>query len=238
MLEVTVRRALRDFTLDMTLRANPGEIVVIMGENGAGKSTLLHLISGLMIPDSGSIRLTGVCLFDRMNGTDLPAEERRMGCVFHNPALFPHLTVFENIAFGLRAKHRNSDDVDKTVLLWLEKMDLKALANVRPGNLSGGQRQRVALARALAPGPALLMLDEPFTALDRESTRSVKDAIRRCVSDLQIPCLVVTHRVTDAHEMGDRVYLISLGVTTWVGQPSDMPAGGCETLESGEAEEG
>jgi molybdate transport system ATP-binding protein len=196
-----------------------------MGENGAGKSTVLNSISGLLKPDTGSITLNETPLFDSANAINLPVEDRNIGYVLQKPAVFPHLTIRENIAYGLKARHTPKDLVDARVNHWLMVMDIEGLARVKAGNLSGGQKQKVALARALAIEPELLMLDEPFTALDTESRQSVQEAVRRCVSDLQIPCLVVTHRVADAHDMGDRVYLLNRGVNRWEGRPSDMPDG-------------
>jgi len=226
MLEADLHKKLRDFPLDLKIQVNPGEILVLMGANGAGKSTVLNSISGLLTPDTGSITLNGTPLFDSENAIDLPVENRNIGYVLQNPAVFPHLTVRENIAYGLKARHKPKELAVNQVNRWLMVMNNEDLAHVKAGNLSGGQKQKVALARALAIGPELLMLDEPFTALDTESRRSVQEAVRTCVSDLQIPCLVVTHRVADALVMGDRVCLLHQGVRRWEGRPLDMPAEG------------
>jgi ABC-type sulfate/molybdate transport systems ATPase subunit len=155
----------------------------------------------------------------------MPVEDRNIGYVLQNPAVFPHLTVRENIAYGLKARHKAKDLVDTRINHWLMVMEIEGLAQVKASNLSGGQKQKVALARALAIEPGLLMLDEPFTALDTESRQSVQEAVRTSVSDLQIPCLVVTHRVADANNLGDRVYILHQGFNRWEGRPSDMPDG-------------
>ncbi|MDD1697740.1 MAG: ATP-binding cassette domain-containing protein [Methanoregula sp.] len=228
MLKVDLHKQLRDFSLDLNLRVNPGEILVLMGENGAGKSTVLNNIAGLLKPDTGSITLSGRQFFDSMNEINLPVEDRNIGYVLQNPAVFPHLTVRENIAYGLKTRHKAKDLVDTRVNHWLMVMNIEELARVKAGNLSGGQKQKVALARAFAIEPDLLMLDEPFTALDKKSRESVQEAVRTCVSDLQIPCLVVTHRVADALDIGERVYLLNRGVNHWEGRPSDMPAAGMQ----------
>jgi len=228
MLDVDLHKQLRDFSLDLNLRVNLGEILILMGENGAGKSTVLNTIAGLLTPDAGSITLSGRQFFDSMNAINLPVEDRNIGYVLQNPAVFPHLTVRENIAYGLKARYTPKDQVDTRVNHWMMVMNIEELARVKAGNLSGGQKQKVALARAFAIEPDLLMLDEPFTALDTESRQSVQEAVRTCVSDLQIPCLVVTHRVADAFEMGERVYLLNRGVNHWEGRPSDMPAAGMQ----------
>jgi len=227
MFDATIHKKLRDFSLDLAIRAGPGEIVVLMGENGAGKSSVLNIISGLISPDAGSIRLDGSLLFDSGKGINVPVEDRRIGYVFQNSAVFPHLTVRENIAFGLRSRHKPMAFIREHVGHWLKVMHIEDLADVKAGNLSGGQKQRVALARALAIKPTLLMLDEPFTALDAENIRLTKELMRTFVTNMAIPCLVVTHRMSDSRDVGDRVYVISQGKKDWEGKPKDTPAHLC-----------
>ena len=223
MLEADLHKKLRDFPLDLKIQVNPGEILVVMGDNGAGKSTALNLLSGLLTPDTGYIQLNGRTLFQSAAGICVPVETRQIGYVFQNSAVFPHLSVSENIAYGMKARHLQKNLIVEHVDRWMGLMDIQNLKNVKAGKLSGGQKQRVALARALAIEPDLLMLDEPFTALDAHSTVSVKDAIRRCVAELQIPCLTVTHRVTDAHDVGDRICILSQGTKAWEGKSGDLP---------------
>ena len=224
MLDAKLNKKLRDFSLDLSLRARPGEIVVLMGENGAGKSTTLNIISGLVTPDTGSVRLDGTLLFDSGTRVDVPAENRRIGYVFQKSAVFPHISVRENIAFGLRAQHKSPVFIREHVGHWLRVMTIEDLADVKAGNLSGGQKQRVALARALATGPSLLMLDEPFTALDAENIRLVKELTRTFVTELAIPCLLVTHRISDCRDIGDKVCVIGQGKMEREGKPEDMLA--------------
>ncbi len=228
MLEAMLHKQLRDFPLDLKIQAHPNEILVLMGENGAGKSTVLNILSGLLTPDAGSIQLNGRDLYKSATGVCVPVESRRIGYVLQNSAVFPHLSVSENVAYGMKARHMHKDRIAEQVDHWMDLVDIMNLADVKAGKLSGGQKQRVAIARALAIGPDLLLLDEPFTALDTESRQSVQEAIRICVSDLQIPCLVVTHQVADARGMGDRVYLLNRGVTCWEGLPSDIPTAGIQ----------
>ena len=228
MLEANLHKQLRDFSLDLNLRVNPGEILVLMGENGAGKSTVLNLLSGLLTPDTGSVRLNNRDLYQSVAGIRVPVESRRIGYVLQNSAVFPHLSVAENVAFGMKARHLQKKLIAEQVAYWMGMLDIRNLTDVKAKNLSGGQKQRVALARALAIEPKLLMLDEPFTALDTESTDSVKHLVRAFVAEQKIPCIAVTHRVVDAHEMGDRVCLLSRGVNRWEGRPSDMPAAGIQ----------
>jgi molybdate transport system ATP-binding protein len=224
MFDATIHKKLRDFSLDLAIRAGPGEVVVLMGENGAGKSSALNIISGLLSPDAGSIRLDGSMLFDSGTRVDVPAENRRIGYVFQNSAVFPHLSVRDNIAFGLRARHKPPGFIRERVGHWLKVMNIEDLADVRAGNLSGGQKQRVALARALAIEPTLLMLDEPFTALDAENIRLVKELTRTFVTGMAIPCLVVTHRMSDCRDVGDKMCVICQGKKDWEGKPEDLPA--------------
>jgi molybdate transport system ATP-binding protein len=225
MLEASVQKQLRDFTLDISLRVENGEILVLMGDNGAGKSTTLNILAGLVHPDTGKIRINGMVVCDAETGTDIPVEHRQIGYVFQRSAVFPHLTVAENIAFGLRAQHRDPSFTDAQVSRWLERMNIGDLAGVKAAGLSGGQKQRVALARALATEPSLLMLDEPFSGLDTESRRSVKVVVQQCVSELKVPCIMVTHRHGDARDTGDRICRIVRGQIVWEGPCSALPDG-------------
>ena len=223
MLEARVKKQLRDFPLEVEFTVQPGEILVIMGENGAGKSMTLNIISGTLLPDQGIIRLNGTVLCDTGHGIQVPVEDRSIGYVFQNPAVFPHMTVRENIAFGLRAQHLSKPAIAGQVDHWVKTMNLSDLAGVRAGNLSGGQKQRVALARALAPGPLLLLLDEPFTALDAPGIHDLKGFLRQYIADAGIPCILVMHRVRDVKDVGDRVCILDRGAKVWEGRPEDIP---------------
>jgi len=223
MLEAVMVKRLRDYTLDFALSVKTGEILTLMGLNGAGKSTTLNIIAGLLFPDTATITLNGKYLCSTERGIEVPAEERRIGYVLQNPAVFPNMSVRDNVAFGLRARHLPRPVVSERAAYWMDQMHIADLATVRAGDLSGGQRQRVALARALAIEPDLLMLDEPFTALDAESTQTVKELTREFVKKLLIPCIVVTHRVADSAEIGDRACVICRGRKEWEGIPGEIP---------------
>lgn len=223
MLEAQMRKKLRDYSLDLALTVRSGEIMVLMGMNGSGKSTTLNILAGLLEPDAAVITLNGEWLCHSDDGIDVPVEDRRIGYVLQNSAVFPHMTVRDNVTFGLRSRGIPRQEIMERASLWMDRMHIADLAGIKAGNLSGGQKQRVALARALAIGPRLLMMDEPFTALDAESTQTVKDLTRRFVQEMQIPCIVVTHRITDSTEIGDRACVLCNGKKEWEGIPSEMP---------------
>lgn len=223
MLEVVIRKQLRDFPLDLSFSIESKEILILMGENGSGKSTTLNIIAGLLQPDTGSVRLNGTTLSNPAEEICVPVEERCIGYVFQNSAVFPHMTVRENIAYGLRARRLPRDEIAGRVDRMVEHMHLEGLGQIRAGNLSGGQKQRVALGRAIVTRPALLMLDEPFTSLDTENARAVKDLTRNVVDELKIPCIIISHHVADGTDLGDRVLLLRSGKLVWEGCPRDIP---------------
>jgi molybdate transport system ATP-binding protein len=227
MLEADVTKHLRDYTLDITLNAGPGEIVAVMGENGAGKSTTLNLISGILAPDAGRVTIGDIDLFNQVKRINIPIEERRIAYVAQNAAIFPHLTVSGNVSFGLHVLHLKRQVITERTAYWLERMDIRDLARIKAGELSGGQRQRVALARAFAIGPRLLMLDEPFNGLDAGAIVDVTQLVRGIVTEFQIPCLLVTHRIADIKKIADQVCLFERGKNIWTGRPADAPRCSC-----------
>ncbi|MDK2974248.1 MAG: molybdate transport system ATP-binding protein [Methanofollis sp.] len=211
MFNCNVRKQLRDFTLDVSFQVGRGEILVLMGDNGAGKTTVLRMTAGLLTPTSGTIRIGDRILFDNAAHIDVPVENRQTGYVFQNSAVFPHMTVRDNVSFGLRARRLDPETIAARTADWLERLTIDDLADVRAGQLSGGQKQRVALARAMVTEPSLLMLDEPFTALDAKNQAAVREWIRLCVHEHDIPCLLVTHAVGDAEAVGDRLCVLEQG---------------------------
>jgi len=209
----TLPGAGRRFALQVGIRSDAARLV-ILGPSGAGKSLTLKAMAGLLRPDAGLVRLGGQTLFDSAANLDLAPRKRRLGYVFQDYALFPHLNVRQNIGFGLRRGWLNPhprNEVDE-VEYWLDCFRLRAVAGELPAHLSGGQRQRVALARALIARPRALLLDEPFAALDadlREHMRSELDALQR---RLAIPLLLISHDARDAEVLGEQVLCMRDGV--------------------------
>ncbi|HIJ07631.1 MAG: ABC transporter related [Methanomicrobiales archaeon 53_19] len=211
MFKFAASKQLRDFTLDLSIQVADEEIMVLMGGNGAGKTTVLRLTAGLLTPDCGTIETGKKILYHHHSKINCPVQDRNIGYVFQNAAVFPHMTVYDNVAFGLRARGVDSQTLANRTDEWLERLAISDLATVRAGHLSGGQKQRVALARAMATEPDLLMLDEPFTALDQKNQIAVREWICLCVREQKIPCLLVTHNPADAEAVGDRICVIDRG---------------------------
>ncbi len=200
----------------ISLRVARGEIVALLGPSGCGKTTLLRVLAGLEQPDAGSVS------FDGVDVTRMPAPARRVGLVFQHYALFEHMTVFENVAFGLRVRRERRDKVRLRVMELLERVRLAGMADRAPSQLSGGQRQRVALARALATAPSVLLLDEPFGALDAGVRKELRAWLRRLHDDSGVTTVLVTHDREDAFEVADRVAVMNAGRLEQVGAPADV----------------
>jgi molybdate transport system ATP-binding protein len=204
---VVVRRPA--FTLDVELTADPGEVVAVIGPNGAGKSTLLGVLSGLIVPDEGEVRLGEHVVTGP--GLHVPPHRRGVGLLAQQALLFPHLTAAANVAFGPRAHGVPRTQADARARELLAAIDLAELADRRPARMSGGQQQRVALARALAPRPALLLLDEPLAALDVDAAPAMRSLLRRMIRDERQTALLVTHSALDALVLADRVVVLTDG---------------------------
>ncbi|NBQ85703.1 MAG: sulfate ABC transporter ATP-binding protein [Methylophilaceae bacterium] len=208
--------ALNDVSLDVP----SGELVALLGPSGCGKTTLLRIIAGLETPDEGSIHFHG------KDTTDRDVRERQVGFVFQHYALFRHMTVFENVAFGLRVRPkatRPSDaEIKRRVHELLELVQLDWLADRYPPQLSGGQRQRIALARALAVEPKVLLLDEPFGALDAKVRKELRRWLRRLHDELHITSVFVTHDQEEALEVADRIVVMNKGHIEQIGSPQEV----------------
>jgi len=205
---------------DLSLRIERGELVALLGPSGSGKTTLLRIISGLEFASEGNI------MFDGVDASMRHVGERRVGFVFQHYALFRHMTVFENVAFGLRVvprKRRLSDsDITKRVNSLLSLVQLDRLSGRYPTQLSGGQRQRVALARALAIEPTVLLLDEPFGALDAKVRKELRRWLRRLHDEMGLTSIFVTHDQEEALELADRVVVMNKGRIEQIGTPEEV----------------
>jgi len=207
-LDVSIRTSLPGFTLDVGWTAGDG-VAVLFGPSGAGKTLTLQCLAGLMRPERGRIVVDGRVFFDSSAGVDLRPQERRVGYVFQGYALFPHLSVLDNVTFGLRDRPRAERTRRATEVI--ERLGLAGLERRLPRELSGGQRQRVALGRALAIDPALLLLDEPLSALDRPTRESLRDELRAVLTDWGTAAVVVTHDFTEAYRLADRIVVYREG---------------------------
>jgi len=201
---------------DVSLDVAGGGLVALLGPSGSGKTTLLRILAGLERPDRGSARLDGVDLASQS------ARQRNVGLVFQHYALFRHLDVYENIAFALRVRKRPQAEVDARVRELLALIQLESLGRRLPSQLSGGQRQRVALARALAARPRVLLLDEPFGALDAQVRAELRGWLRRLHDEIHLTTVFVTHDQDEAFEVADRVVVMNRGKIEQVGAPADV----------------
>ncbi|PXX51235.1 ATP-binding cassette domain-containing protein [Aquitalea magnusonii] len=208
----TLHSGQHSFSLDIALQSSCQQLVVY-GPSGAGKSLLLKAIAGLHRPDAGHIRLDGRCLYESTQGICLSPQQRQLGYLFQDYALFPHLSVRQNIGFGLQrgwlnpGRRRQLAAVD----YWLEAFGLQALADQLPATLSGGQRQRTALARALVAEPRALLLDEPFSALDPALRQQLRGELADLLQRLSIPMLLITHDAADVRAFGQQTLYLQDG---------------------------
>jgi sulfate transport system ATP-binding protein len=217
-----LRKAFGQFVAldNVSLDVPGGELVALLGPSGSGKTTLLRIIAGLEPADQGTIHFHGE------NATDQPVRERQVGFVFQHYALFRHMSVFENVAFGLRVRPRRvrpaESEIRDTVMGLLSLVQLDVLAERRPSELSGGQRQRVALARALAVKPKVLLLDEPFGALDAKVRKELRRWLRRLHEEVHVTSVFVTHDQEEALEVSDRVVIMNEGRIEQSGTPEQV----------------
>jgi molybdate transport system ATP-binding protein len=208
--------------VELDVAVADGEVLAVLGPNGAGKSTLLRVLAGLLPPDGGRVEVDGEPWDDVAAGVHLPPHRRRLGMVFQDHLLFPHLTVADNVAFGLRTRGAGRREARAVAAEWLARVELADLGGRRPGELSGGQAQRVALARALAGEPALLLLDEPLSALDARTRLTVRAELRRHLGEFRGSTVLVTHDPVDAMALADRVVVVEEGRVVQVGTPAEV----------------
>jgi len=226
-LAIDIEKRLGSFRLCARFAVGHGELIVLFGHSGSGKSVTLRAIAGLIRPDAGRIAIGGATVFDAARHIDLPPQRRGVGMVVQNYALFPHMSVAENIAFGLQGL-RAADRRTRVAEL-AEFLRLDGLVDRRPHAISGGQAQRVALARALAPRPRLLLLDEPFSALDSAIRVSLRRELARLKRELDLTIVFVTHDLREAYNLADRIAVFDTGNVLQVGTRDEVfnhPASG------------
>jgi len=201
---------------DINLSLPKGQLTALLGPSGGGKTTLLRIIAGLETPDSGSVVIEGI------DATKMPVQKRNVGFVFQHYAAFKHMSVAKNVAFGLEIRKRAKQDVNAKVEELLSLVHLSQFADRKPSQLSGGQRQRMALARALAIEPTVLLLDEPFGALDAKVRKELRDWLRRLHDEVHVTTVFVTHDQEEALEVADEIVVINDGRVEQVGSPDDL----------------
>lgn len=211
-----------EFTLTLDCVAAPGEVLAVLGPNGAGKSTLLRAVAGLLPMATGHIRIAGVTVDDPEQRVFVPPEVRRVGYVFQNYRLFPHLSLLENVAFGPRSRGVSARQARDTARYLLDHLDLPALADRKPGQVSGGQAQRAALARALAGDPEILLLDEPLAALDARTKVDTRSSLRGYLDEFTGPVILVTHDPLEAMVLADRLLVLEGGEKVQEGSPAEV----------------
>ena len=217
MLNISLQKTWKEFGLDVSFEIPRGKVTALFGPSGAGKSSILRIISGLETADSGIILHGKEVWFDDTQKIHLPPQQRSVGFVFQDFALFPHLTVERNVAFGIKEKRRLNELKDLISLVGLSGYE-----RYYPAQLSGGQKQRVALIRALARRPDILLLDEPLSALDWETRRQLQEDLKRIIKQFQVTTLYVTHDVTEVYKLADYVVVLESGRVVKQGTPEDV----------------
>ena len=222
MLEVRIRKRLREFDLEMAFGVQAGETLVIIGPSGAGKTTILGQIAGLLSPDAGRIVVGDRVLFDSDQRVNVPPERRHLGYVLQEYALFPHMTVLQNIEYGMAARGMTRDEIARGAHDTMHMLGITHLAGIRPGGISGGERQRVALARAIAAGGQALLLDEPLAALDAQTRQNARGDLRRVIRSVGAAAVFVTHDYVDALAFGDTICVMERGHVVQMGCQEEL----------------
>lgn len=220
-LHIELRQA-APIPLHADLSCGNGELLALVGISGSGKSTILRTIAGLYRPVRGRVTCGGETWLDTESGIDVPPHLRRVGLVFQSYALFPHMTALRNVMTALG--HRPRQERTERARAFLSQVHLRELENRRPMELSGGQQQRVAVARALAREPAVLLLDEPFSAVDRPTRRSLHAELAELRQAVRVPIVFVTHDIDEAVALADRICVLDRGETLQTGRPADLLA--------------
>src|SRR6478609_2596740 len=220
--DVALRLGDNEILKGVSLAVPAGEVVALLGPSGSGKTTLLRAVAGLETPHRGSIAIGDRVFFDAARGIELPAEERGLGLVFQSYALWPHRTVFDNVAYGLKLRKVAGGEIRTRVESALANLGLGHLGDRLPHQLSGGQQQRVAIARALVYNPPVILMDEPLSNLDAKLREEARAWLRELILKMRLSALVVTHDQNEAMAMSDRILLLNNGVIEQQGTPQQM----------------
>src|SRR5690242_14617270 len=220
--DVALRLGDNEILKGVSLSVPAGEVVALLGPSGSGKTTLLRAIAGLETPHQGSIAIGDTAFFDAAHGIDLPAEERGLGLVFQSYALWPHRTVFDNVAYGLKLRGVSTEEIKRRVEKTLSQIGLGHLAARYPHQLSGGQQQRVAIARALVYEPPVILLDEPLSNLDAKLREEARAWLRTLIVTLGLSAIHVTHDQVEAMAIADRIVLLDTGLVAQEGTPTAL----------------
>jgi molybdate transport system ATP-binding protein len=218
-LKVKIKKHFQNFSLDADFNINK-ELNVLFGYSGSGKTITLNMIAGLLLPDAGEIILNGKTIFSKEKKILIKPQKREISYIFQGNSLFPHMKIFENIKFG--GKGLSDDDKIKKTENLIEKFNLKGLENKYPSEISGGQKQRVAFARAMISNPKLILLDEPFSALDNPMRVKMRECLSNVLKHLDIPIILVTHDLFEACNIGDNLIVFSKGKIIQEGKPKDI----------------
>jgi len=222
MLEIDVRKRLRDFSLDVQIDVPKGEILMLVGDNGCGKTTILNLIAGISSPDWGRISLNGKTLFNSEIRADAAPEERNIGYVFQSYALFPHMSVYDNVAFGLRARGLSAAEIELMVRDRLDEAGLWEIRKAKASSISGGQKQRVALARALIIEPELLLLDEPAAGMNPQEIGALMEFIHWIRDEFHLTIWLIEHQMRLVMNICERIKVLDFGATIADGTPEEI----------------
>ena len=219
-LEVHVKRKLGDFTIDAAFEGAPSGVTALFGSSGAGKTSIVNMVAGLVKPDAGRVVVAGRVLFDANRRVNLPPEKRRIGYVFQDGRLFPHLTVKKNLTYGMKHTPLENRYVDFDQVV--ELLGIGHLLRRRPAKLSGGEKQRVAIGRALLTSPAMLLMDEPLASLDADRKNEVLPFITKMSREFSIPILYVTHAVDEIRTLANQIVLLENGRVVKTGTVEEM----------------
>ncbi len=220
MIHIKLRKKLKgsggEFSLDIDIKLNKGEFATVFGKSGAGKTTILRMLAGLDRPESGLIKVNSDLWFDSEKGINLPPQKRKVGFVFQDYALFPNMTVEENILYGMETPD------SRYLKFLLETVKLEKLKDRKPDTLSGGQKQRVALARALARRPEILLLDEPLSALDIDTRKELQEELYKIHKELGLTTILISHDFSEVFRLSDRVFVLDKGKILKSGRPEEV----------------